>query len=185
MPSATRRWPSISATSPSMGATPRAALLSLALPRDAAWSRSSTALCSTAFSRSLACDGDAARRAGTQSPVRPVRLMIGRSPAIGSAPRRKLLRRSGRRAGDELYVTGALRRRPPRGLLIRQSGNPDGDGECLTATSGQRPKLRAGRLVRSLAAPPAPQSTFRTAWPTAPGQLAGCRWPRRSRKLTL
>jgi thiamine-monophosphate kinase len=124
-----------------MGATPRAALLSLALPET---------LPVAEFDALL--DGFLALAAATATPL--VGGNITRSPgplmidvtAIGSAPRRKLLRRSGGVAGDELYVTGALGG-AAAGLLIRQTGNPDGDGECLRRYERPTPQLRAGRLV--------------------------------------
>ena len=102
-----------------MGATPRAALLSLALPET---------MPVVEFDALL--DGFLALAAATATPL--VGGNITRSPgplmidvtAIGSAPRRKLLRRSGGLAGDELYVTGALGG-AAAGLLLRQSGKQD------------------------------------------------------------
>ena len=124
-----------------MGATPRAALLSLVLPES---------LLVAEFDGLL--DGFFALAAATATPL--VGGNITRSPgplmidvtAIGSAPRRKLLRRSGGVAGDELYVTGALGG-AAAGLLIRQTGNLDGDVECLTRYERPTPQLRTGRLV--------------------------------------
>ncbi|HEX5216765.1 MAG TPA: thiamine-phosphate kinase [Vicinamibacterales bacterium] len=124
-----------------MGATPRAALLSLALPET---------LLVAEFDALL--DGFLALATATATPL--VGGNITRSPgplmidvtAIGSAPRRKLLRRSGGAAGDELYVTGALGG-AAAGLLIRQTGDQDGDPECLRRYERPTPQLRAGRLV--------------------------------------
>ena len=123
-----------------MGATPRAVLLSLVLPE----------LLPVADFDAL-IDGFLALAKATAAPL--VGGNITRSPgplvvdvtAIGSAPRR-VLRRAGGRAGDELYVTGALGA-AAAGLLIRQTANQDGDGECLRRYERPTPQLRAGRLV--------------------------------------
>ena len=125
-----------------MGATPRAALLSLALP-DTMPAGDFDAL----------IDGFLALATATATPL--VGGNITRSPgplmvdvtAMGSAPRRKLLRRSGGLAGDELYVTGALGG-AAAGLLARRSGNQDAAAkECVERYERPTPQLRAGRLV--------------------------------------
>ena len=126
-----------------MGATPRAALLSLALP---------AGLTVAEFDALL--DGFLALAAATATPLvggnltrSPGPLMIDVT-AIGSAPRRKLLRRSGGLPGDELYVTGALGG-AAAGLLVRRTGNLNAAGaaECLERYERPMPQLRAGRVV--------------------------------------
>jgi len=86
-----------------MGATPRAALLSLALPPTLAWS-------------DLEALVDGLLEAAARHRVAVVGGNVTRSPGplmvdltlTGSAKRRKILTRGGARAGDTLFVTGTL-----------------------------------------------------------------------------
>ncbi|ODS51955.1 MAG: thiamine-phosphate kinase [Acidobacteria bacterium SCN 69-37] len=129
-----------------MGATPRASLLSLGLP---------ATLPIAEFDALI--DGYATLSAATRTPL--VGGNIARSPgpllidvtAIGSVRPRRVLRRTGARAGDELYVTGAPGR-SAAGLALLAAGIPrdamDADErECLVWHERPEPRLRLGRIV--------------------------------------
>jgi thiamine-monophosphate kinase len=86
-----------------MGASPRGVLLSLVLPADLALSDFDALI--EGF---LACaERDRAPLVGGNFARSPGPIVIDVT-AIGSAHRRRVLTRSGARAGDELYVTGTL-----------------------------------------------------------------------------
>ena len=86
-----------------MGATPRASLLSLALPPDFSLQE---------FDDLVDAFIALARRAGAPlvggNLTRTTGPLVVDSTAIGSVRPRRVMRRSGGRAGDELYLTGAL-----------------------------------------------------------------------------
>jgi len=86
-----------------MGATPRAVLLSLALPPSLALSEfdaiAAGFLGAAAAARTPLVGGNIARSPG------PLVIDV---TALGSARPRRVLRRSGAHAGDELYVTGSV-----------------------------------------------------------------------------
>ncbi len=141
-----------------MGAAPRAATLSLALPA------------------SLAVDDFDALIDGFMSLARDVRLTLvggnlSRSPGpimidvtlIGSVRRRKLLTRNGGRAGDLLYVTGTLGRVAANLARLQSTSAPDTDAPRTSAPGALEPghlapvsslsRLRCGQQVaRSKAA---------------------------------
>ena len=129
-----------------MGAAPRALLLSLALPET---------LPLDDFDRIL--DGFLALAAQARVPL--VGGNITRSPgpvvinvtAIGVARPRRILRRSGARPGDRLYVTGRLGA-AATGLALRESGADlaglDDDGRaCVSKYDRPDARLRTGQIV--------------------------------------
>jgi thiamine-monophosphate kinase len=129
-----------------MGATPRACLLSLALPPD---------LDVAAVDELV--DGLIALGAGSGAPL--VGGNLARSPgpvmvdvtALGSCRRRRLLRRSGGRAGDELYLTGDVGSAAAGLALRRASGlgaaSADHARRSLERLDRPQPRLRHGRIV--------------------------------------
>ncbi len=135
-----------------MGAVPRAAVLSLALPAD---------LPVADFDGVI--DGFVALATETATPL--VGGNISRSPgplvidvtAIGSVHRRKMLSRSGARAGQALYVTGSIGG-AAAGLaqLVSGAGRETTDDvarECVQRSERPQPRLRvAGAVARSRAA---------------------------------
>jgi thiamine-monophosphate kinase len=129
-----------------MGATPRASLLSLAIPDD---------LLLEDFDRLV--DGYAGLGAATRTPL--VGGNIARSPGglivdvtvVGSVRPRRILRRAGARPGDELFVTGAPGM-AAAGLALLSSGLDraslrSDELECITRHERPDPRLRLGRLV--------------------------------------
>jgi len=127
----------------SMGATPRALLLSLALP---------AAFPLDDFDGLV--DGFIFLAGGAQAPLvggnltrSPGPLMVNVT-AVGSAQPRRVLRRSGARPGDRLFVTGALGA-AAAGLAMFEAGDhaSEGDLECLTAYRAPLPRLRTGIIV--------------------------------------
>jgi thiamine-monophosphate kinase len=135
-----------------MGARPRACLLTLAMPPDLAVADVDDLV-----------DGLVRLAGPSQAPL--VGGNVTRSPgpvmvdvtAIGACHRRKLLRRSGGRPGDGLYLTGTLGA-AAAGLAIRQAGlQADGltedERQCLERLDRPHPRLRMGTIVaRSRAA---------------------------------
>ena len=87
-----------------MGATPRLALLSLALPAGAA-ARTTSTRWSAAWPRSPRAT--ACTSAGGNLTRSPGPLVIDVT-VIGTVKRRQVLTRGGARPGDELYVTGSI-----------------------------------------------------------------------------
>ena len=131
-----------------MGATPRAVLLSLALP---------TTTPVTDFDRLLdgvigACAAERAHLIGGNLAQSPGPMVVDVT-AIGSIRRRRLMRRSGGRAGDDLYVTGTIGT-AATGLAILQAGL-DREGlteelrSCLARYERPVARLRVGRMVAS------------------------------------
>jgi thiamine-monophosphate kinase len=129
-----------------MGATPRAVLLSLALP---------PSLPLAEFDGIL--DGFLDAAAAVRTPL--VGGNITRSPgpividvtAIGAARPRRLLRRSGARAGDQLYVTGSVGG-AAAGLGWLAAGHEpvtlDEDGRaCLDRYARPEARLRCGWII--------------------------------------
>jgi thiamine-monophosphate kinase len=130
----------------SMGATPRASLLSLALPADFPLSDFDALI-----------DGylELARTSGaclvggnmTRSPG-PIVVDV---TAIGTVGHRRALRRDGARRGDELYVTGTLGG-AAAGLGMLQAGGSREDiqssaADCLARYERPEPRLRFGGIV--------------------------------------
>lgn len=115
-----------------MGATPRWALLSVALPHaDAAWLRG--------FSRgllALAREHDV-DLVGGDTTRGPLNLCV---TIIGEVPRGRALRRDGAQAGDDVWVSGAL-----------------GDAALAVACRKRRVRLSAAELVRCTRALEQPQ----------------------------
>ncbi len=93
----------------SMGGQPRAAFLSLALPPELLASRSGRRWIHRFFNglQTLA-DRHKITLAGGDTAESPTPLILADIVLTGSAPAQKALRRSTARAGDLLYVTGAL-----------------------------------------------------------------------------
>ena len=129
-----------------MGATPRAALLSLAMPRD---------LLVEDFDRLIEGFSDLANRTGT--------CLVGgnltRSPgplvvdvtAIGAVRPRGILARRGARPGDLLFVTGTIGG-AGAGLAMLESGTDVGSltglsAEAVQCYSWPEPRVRMGRIV--------------------------------------
>ena len=129
-----------------MGAAPRAALLSLALPPD---------LALDAFDALL----DGFLRLATQMNVPLAGGNLSQSPGplvvdvtlLGSARRRRVLTRSAARPGDELYVTGSLGA-AATGLAIRRNAQIDATvnaefAACVARYERPEPRLRWGLTV--------------------------------------
>lgn len=136
----------------SMGATPRASLLSLALPSDFPLADFDALL--DGYLR-LAATSGACLVGGnmTRSPG-PVIIDV---TAIGTVGHRRALQRTGARRGDELYVTGTLGS-AAAGLGMLQAGRSRDDiqataADCLARYERPEPRLRFGGVVgRSRAA---------------------------------
>jgi len=134
-----------------MGATPRASLLSLAMPAD---------LLLEDFDRLI--DGYARLGAATRTPL--VGGNIARSPGglivdvtvVGSVRPRRVLRRAGARPGDELFVTGAPGMAAAGLALLTdgldRSGLTSDELACITRHERPDPRLRLGRLVGRISA---------------------------------
>ena len=123
-----------------MGAAPRVALLSLVLPPDLA-----------AASVDALVDGMAAL--AVRARIAIVGGNIARSPGplivdvtvTGSVHRRRVLTRSGARAGDELYVTGTL---GGAALGLRRlRDDPSNDGSAVDRYRRPEPRLRFGVML--------------------------------------
>jgi len=92
-----------------MGASPMAAFLSLALPREIMASRAGRKWVDGFFAglRGLG-ERFGVPLAGGDTAESPVNIVLADIVLAGSAPAGRALRRSGGKAGDVLYVTGAL-----------------------------------------------------------------------------
>jgi len=132
-----------------MGATPRAALLSLALPDAlelAAFDGFLDGLLGLADQHGVALIGGNITR--TTGPL------VVDVTAVGAVHRRRFLTRSGARAGDEVFVTGTLGN-AAAGLLRLQASLADADnagthpgfGEQAARYLRPEPRVRAGRLL--------------------------------------
>jgi thiamine-monophosphate kinase len=131
----------------SMGARPRAALLSLALPPSLEltdFDAMVDGLVSLASRHGVAVVGG--NITSTPGP-----LMIDVT-ATGSVPRRKVLTRSGARPGDVVYVTGSLGD-AAAGLLRLRAGEGPSAGHGWGVQTGRYlrpdPRVRAGMLLSS------------------------------------
>ena len=141
-----------------MGARPRAALLSLMLP-DAfeleALDAMVEGLTTLAGRYGIAVAGGNITRS-------PERLIVDVT-AIGSIGRRRILRRTGARPGDVVYVTGTvgdavaglgmLREGGPEGPRLRTEGGPEGPrlgtegNRCVERFLRPEPRVKAGRVL--------------------------------------
>ena len=127
-----------------MGATPRLLTLSLALPDDVSIDD---------FDRLVDGAIGLAERAG----ARVVGGNITRTPgplvvdvtAIGSVHRRRILRRSGARAGDYVFVSGTLGDARAGLALLADPGGADGDTwpEVVARYLQPEPRLRLGQAL--------------------------------------
>jgi thiamine-monophosphate kinase len=126
-----------------MGATPRLALLSLALPPALAMARLDGILdgwfALAAEHRVALVGGNITRSPGP--------LMIDVT-AIGSARPRRILLRSGARAGDDLYVSGSIGG-GAAGLGMLRAGRTDvaGSDQCVAKYRRPEPRVRLGTLL--------------------------------------
>jgi thiamine-monophosphate kinase len=129
-----------------MGATPRAVLLSLALP-PALPLADFDALVDGVVSATEAAGAALAGGNLTRSPGPLIVDVV----AMGSIRRRRMLRRDGGRAGDQLYITGPVGA-AAAGLGMLEAGverqSLDADArECLARYERPAARLRCGRLV--------------------------------------
>lgn len=129
-----------------MGAAPRAVLLSLALPAslplDDFDRLVSGAIDATASESACLVGGNLSRSPGP---------LVVDVTAIGSVRRRRVLRRAGGRAGDELYVTGSVGAAAV-GLAVLaagvdRAGLDDGLRECVSRHEGPVARVRLARGV--------------------------------------
>jgi thiamine-monophosphate kinase len=126
-----------------MGAEPRAALLSLLLPDDLDVETLDGIidglLALAARYRVSLVGGNITRTTG------PLTLDV---TAIGSVRRRNVLRRSGARPGDDVYVTGTVGS-AAAGLALLRSGRPPVGNEeaCVERYLRPDPRVRAGLLL--------------------------------------
>jgi thiamine-monophosphate kinase len=129
-----------------MGATPRASLLSLAMPAD---------LLVEDFDRLI--DGYARLSAATHTPLvggnitRSLGGLMIDVTVVGSVRSRRVLRRTGARPGDELFVTGTPGM-AAAGLALLSGGFDrasltSDELACITRHERPDPRLRLGRLV--------------------------------------
>ncbi len=128
-----------------MGATPRLALLSLAMPAE--WPVAD-----------LEALTDGLVTLATRHGVHLVGGNITRSPgplvidltAVGSVRRRHALTRSGAGPGDDVWVSGAIGA-AAAGLAMLASASPEADTEagrpCTSAYLAPEPRVRLGRLL--------------------------------------
>jgi thiamine-monophosphate kinase len=129
-----------------MGATPRASLLSLALPADFPLADFDALLdgylALSAASGAVLVGGNLTRSPGP---------LIVDVTALGSVGHRHVLTRTGARKGDELYVTGTIGA-AAAGLAMLQAGRDreradDAARSCLERYERPEPRLRCGRIV--------------------------------------
>ena len=124
-----------------MGASPRAALLSLALPPSLDVTDFEQlvdgVLAVAAIYRVTLIGGNITQTSG------PLTVDI---TAIGSAKPRKILTRAGARPGDEVFVTGALGEAAV-GLQRLRVGKADAADPCVVRYLRPQPRVRAGMLL--------------------------------------
>lgn len=124
-----------------MGATPRLALLSLALPSDlsvADFDGIISGIASQAASAGIAVvGGNLTRTPG------PLTIDV---TAVGTVKRRGALTRGGARSGDHVYVTGAIGG-ATAGLQMLQSGSADASAACVERYLRPTARLRVGSLL--------------------------------------
>jgi thiamine-monophosphate kinase len=129
-----------------MGATPRASLLSLALPDDftlAEFDALADGYLGLARASGAALVGGNMTRS-------PGPVVIGVT-AVGAVGHRRVLRRSGARAGDALFVTGSIGA-AAAGLAMFQAGSARSAMEadraaCVLRFEQPEPRLRCGVIV--------------------------------------
>jgi thiamine-monophosphate kinase len=129
-----------------MGATPRAVLLSLAMPSDLPLSDFDALLDGFV----ALADRTGAALIGGNLTRSPGPLIVDVT-AIGAVRRRGMLRRSGARAGDELYVTGMLGA-AAAGLAMLEAGTDrstlDEDSlVCVDRYERPEPRLKCAQIV--------------------------------------
>ena len=124
-----------------MGAAPRLALVSLALPDTLALADFDAMiggiLALAARSRVHVAGGNLTSTAG------PLLLDV---TVAGTVKRRRALLRSGARPGDELYVSGTIGA-AAAGLQMLQAGRSSGVESCIHRSLYPEPRLRLGMLI--------------------------------------
>ena len=136
----------------SMGARPRAALLSLSVTR--AWEERDADEFIAALADEARTHGVAIVGGNVTSTPGPVAITL---TLTGTVPPRRVLTRGGARPGDELYVTGSvgaalaglrwLQAHPT--LDVPGASSPAGIAECVRRYRRPEARLRAGRLLGS------------------------------------
>lgn len=129
-----------------MGATPRAALLSLVLPSTFTVGEFDAVI--DGFASLAEAHGTALIGGNLTRSPGPVVIDV---TAIGSAHRRRILHRHTARRHDELYVTGWLGS-AATGLALLQAGVPRADFDedanaCVARYERPAPRVRLGRIV--------------------------------------
>jgi thiamine-monophosphate kinase len=129
-----------------MGATPRAALLSLSLP--SAWADARIDAFIDGFSAAASTAGVAVVGGNITSTPGPAVISV---TVTGHARRRRILSRSGGRSGDALFVTGSIGA-ALAGLLwlkdhpsMEEPGEP-GLADCVRRYRRPDPRVRVGQL---------------------------------------
>src|SRR5215510_11229562 len=125
-----------------MGATPRLALLSLALPSDLPcddFDRIADGFCALAAVHQIHIAGGNL----TRSPG-PLVLDV---TAIGWAKRRRVLRRSGAKPGDGVYVTGNVGAARAGLQVLRASAAPPQFQQCVARYLYPEARVKAGVLL--------------------------------------
>jgi thiamine-monophosphate kinase len=124
-----------------MGAAPRMALLSLALPSDLPCVEFDAMLGGLAAlaraHRTIVVGGNLTRTPG------PLTLDV---TAIGSIKRRSVLTRNGARPGDHVYVTGSIGSAAV-GLAMLRAGESSSGSPCVQRYLRPEPRMRIGSLL--------------------------------------
>jgi thiamine-monophosphate kinase len=135
-----------------MGARPLAAFLSLALPGDLFRAREGKRWIAGFFEGLHAlAERSGTTLAGGDTSESPANLILADIVLIGAAPRGRSLRRSGARAGDVLYVTGALGGAHAELTTLLSSGKVRRSGEHPHLYPEPRLKIGQELLRRGLA----------------------------------
>jgi thiamine-monophosphate kinase len=127
-----------------MGARPLAAFLSLALPGDSMATRAGRQWVERFFAGLHALAGEhEVPLAGGDTSESPCGLVLADIVLVGSAPAGCALRRSGGRAGDALYVSGALGGSAAELVELERRGTQKlrGIGQADAGTAGKHPQL--------------------------------------------